>query len=356
MGRKKKDEIEAENQMEEKDELADEIEEVLTEGVEKINNVEPKWNKVLSTGSTLLDLAISGGRIRGGGIPGGVILEIFGPSGAGKTSVLSELASSAQYNGGEANFFDPEARLDKEYARIYQLELDKKNYHRPDTVNQLFDEIWNWKPENNEAINLIAADSLASLSTEMEMESEDKMGMKRAKDFSQGLRKTCRLIANNNWVIACSNQERESQNGLVTPGGKGIPYYSSLRIRIYPALQNKYVSKSKTIDGVKQDKIIGIKSICQVKKSSLDDPFREVPLFIMSKVGIDDIRGNLQWLKEATKNTKYVAVDKEFGTIDTAIKHIEENDLEDVLRENIIDFWEKIENSFKIERKQKKRR
>ena len=37
---------------------------------------------VVSTGSTLLDLAISGGRIRGGGIPTGILMEIFGPSGA----------------------------------------------------------------------------------------------------------------------------------------------------------------------------------------------------------------------------------------------------------------------------------
>ena len=34
--------------------------------------------QVLSTGSTLLDLAISGKRVRGGGVPGGVLMEIFG--------------------------------------------------------------------------------------------------------------------------------------------------------------------------------------------------------------------------------------------------------------------------------------
>ena len=32
---------------------------------------------IVSTGSTQLDLAIYGGRVRGGGIPGGIIIEIF---------------------------------------------------------------------------------------------------------------------------------------------------------------------------------------------------------------------------------------------------------------------------------------
>ena len=46
----------------------------------------------ISTGSTLADLAISGGRIRGGGLPSGILVEIFGPSGSGKTVLLSEIA------------------------------------------------------------------------------------------------------------------------------------------------------------------------------------------------------------------------------------------------------------------------
>ena len=52
---------------------------------------EGDFGTVISTGSTLLDLAISGGRVRGGGIPAGILLEIYGPSGTGKTSVLAEM-------------------------------------------------------------------------------------------------------------------------------------------------------------------------------------------------------------------------------------------------------------------------
>ena len=47
--------------------------------------MEGNTETMISTGSTLLDLAISGTRVRGGGLPGGILVEIFGPAGSGKT-------------------------------------------------------------------------------------------------------------------------------------------------------------------------------------------------------------------------------------------------------------------------------
>ena len=49
--------------------LTEEVKKVTISPIEKSKKVEVK--KVISTGSTLLDLAISGNRIRGGGVPGG---------------------------------------------------------------------------------------------------------------------------------------------------------------------------------------------------------------------------------------------------------------------------------------------
>jgi len=57
--------------------------------VDSVKTKKPEYDgdfgQCISTGSTLLDLAISGGRIRGGGLPGGILVEVFGPSGVGKT-------------------------------------------------------------------------------------------------------------------------------------------------------------------------------------------------------------------------------------------------------------------------------
>jgi len=320
---------------------------------------EGDFNSVVSTGSTLLDLAISGGRVRGGGVPSGILMEIYGPSGMGKTSILAEMCADTQIKGGNVKFLDPEARLDQEYMRIYGMELIKENYFMPNTVNEVFEHILKWEPDppKKGGVNLIATDSLAALSSELELSDKgDAMGMKIAKDFSQGLRKTCTLIKKNNFIVACSNQIRQNTTGNeVTSGGKGIPFYASLRIRIGPPAKNKYLSATKTINNVKHEKIYGIQSICTVKKSSVDDPFRTANVFIVFGVGIDDVRANLAYVKQMTNATSYVAINESFGRMDTAIKHIEDNNLEIDLKNQVIDLWEEIEREFKTSRKPKRR-
>ena len=106
---------------------------------------------------------------------------------------------------------------------------------------------------------------------------------------------------------------------------------------------------------MKQEKIYGIQSICSVKKSSIDDPYRTANLYIVFGLGIDDVRANLAYLKQNTEATSYVAVDKEFGSMNAAINHIEDNNLELELKEQVINLWEEIENTFKSKRKPKRR-
>jgi recombination protein RecA len=321
----------------------------------KITKKKKEKQAFLSTGSTLLDLAISGGVSKYGGIPPGIIVEIFGPSSSGKTAILSEASAYAQARKGEIQFLDPEGRLIKEYSRIYGVSLNKDNYHRPDTVAEVFERIRSWKP-SEKGFNIIATDSLAALSTDLEMDGGDKMGMRRAKEFSEGLRKTCRMIVNNGWIILCSNQERESQGGsLVTPGGKGIPYYASLRIRIYPQYRNGKIEKKKKIRGKEHTKIIGIRSECKIMKSSIDDPLRTAPINVIFGYGIDDIRANLQWYKEAMGSKKYIAADNESATMDKSIKYIEKNRLQIELKNMVVDLWHEIEDSFDVKREKKKR-
>jgi recombination protein RecA len=327
----------------------------ITEGISNPEERKSPPLQVVSTGSTLLDLSISGKVIKGGGIPTGNLVEVFGPSGAGKTSILAEIAASCQAGNGDVLFLDPEARLNQEYARIYGVELNPEQYLRPDTVTEMFDKIWEWKPKG-EGVNGVFADSLAALSTKMEIEDEDKYGMRRAKEFSEGLRKTCRLIANNDWIVVCSNQIREGPSGETTPGGRAIPYYSSLRIRVGPPAQGGKIVKIITLaNGKKHEKIIGIRSNCIIKKSSLDDPFRSCSISILFGYGIDDIRENLQYLKDGLGLSKYKAVDQEFSFMEKAIAHIEENKLQDQLKQEVIDLWEEIEAKFVVIRKRKER-
>jgi len=318
------------------------------------------FETVISSGSTLLDLAISGKRIHGGGLPGGILVEAFGPSQSGKTALLSEVSGNIGTQGGESQFNDPEARLDKEFASIFGMKLNPKNYYRPDTVTELFKNIHTWEPKNDttsQTIHGIFADSLAALSTEMEMEKEegDKMGTRRAKEFSEGLRKTCRLIKKKNFLMICSNQIRMNIDTYgpkyTTPGGEAVKFYSSVRLKFSnPEKINKVIR----VGGKEVKKVIGIETEIEVVKS-VDEPYRKAPVIIIYGYGIDDVRANLQYIKDYKKNTMYcVGETKLSQSMEDAIQIVEEKNLENELREEVIDLWEKIEHKFETIRKLRK--
>lgn len=321
----------------------------------------PNFNTMVSTGSTLFDLAISFKRIRGGGIPSGIFVELFGPPASGKTAVLAEIAASAQERGGNVKFLDAEARLDRDYAEIYGLKLPDCDYYRPNTVSELFDLIDEFIEEEtvSDVPSIICADSLAALVTDAQISGDDAYGMRRGKEFSEGLRLVCTKIANKGWTIIASNQEREGPGGVNTPGGRAIKYYASLRIRVKPAYPQGKIKISRTvIMGDKKrafEKVIGIDSVCEVVKSTVDEPYREAPISIVFGYGIDDIRANLTWYKDVTGKGYVLGDEKLGGRIDKAIEVVEAAGLENKLREQVIDAWEEIDRLFDQNRIKKKR-
>lgn len=313
---------------------------------------------VISTGSTLLDLAISGGIMRGGGVIGGIFIEAFGPSGSGKTVLLASLAGNVQRQGGDAMFADPEARINKQFASMFGFELKDYDYHRPDTVTELFKLARKWEPKGEKgSINGIFADSLAALSTDMEMDNEDgdKMGMRRAKEFSEQLRKFCRILAQENYIMACSNQIRENADAgpygqkYTTPGGKAVEFYASLRLRFQSP--SKIYDKIK-VKGQEIKKAIGTEVMVEVVKSSIDKPFRTAPINIIFDYGIDDIRANLQFIKKYSGQSVYTCGGEKLDkSLKDSILIIEENELEQDLRNEVIDLWEALEKKFDSNRK-----
>jgi len=316
---------------------------------------------MISTGSTLLDLAISGTRIAGGGIPGGIIVEIFGPSGSGKTVLLSEVAGAIKRADGDVMFHDPEGRLNDQFAKIFDLDIETIDYARTNTIPEVFSKIRSWKPRGN--INGIMADSLAALSTNLEMSNDDgdKMGMRRAKEFSEELRKTARILAQSNMLLVCSNQLRVNVGAtfgpkFTTPGGEAIGYYSSLRLQIKPTLKNSKIKRTETVKGKEVIRIVGITSEVTVVKSSIDKPYRTAPVTILFDYGIDDIRENLKFIKTFSDANVYTIRGQKLSpSLEKSIDMVERNDQEDELREEVIDLWTAMEERFESDRKKKKR-
>lgn len=340
--------------------IEEEVKERVNAPKEKKSEYDGSTETMISTGSTLLDLAISGGRVHGGGIPAGILVEIFGPESSGKTVMLCEIAGEVQRQGGEIQFQDTEARLNQQFAQIFDFDTETIDITTPSTVTEVFQDLRKWIPDNG-MINGSFTDSLAALSTEMEMENEegDKMGMRRAKEFSEQLRKTCRILAQTDTLLVCSNQVRENVDRgkfgkkWKAPGGKGIAFYSSLRLgtSILGSL-----SRERTFKGKKIKQIYGVLIEVEIVKSSVWKPGRKAQIAIDYDYGIDDIRENLDYLKKTQNLKGYKIGNKEVGaTRDAAIAYVEKHGLQDELREEVIKLWKEIDELFKVEREKKKR-
>jgi recombination protein RecA len=313
---------------------------------------------MISSGSTLLDLAISGGRVRGGGIPSGILVEIFGPASSGKTVMLCEIAGTVQRQGGQVSFRDPEARLVKEFARLFGLNVEDIEYSMPNTVPEVFKPIRTWDPKPAGKIHGAFADSLAALSTDWEMDEKDQYGMRRAKEFSEELRKTCRVIREKNLLVVCSNQVRQNLDAgpygqrYKAPGGEAVGFYSSLRLR---TSSPQKIKKSVKTAGKELKRAIGIQTEVEVFKSSVWEPYHTAPLYIIFDYGIDDIRANLQYIKDMTGAKIYQVEDEEYKSLLNACQAVEKYNYEEKLRNGVIDLWEEVEEKFKQERKPKDR-
>ncbi len=316
-------------------------------------------SSIVSTGSTLLDLAISGGVFPTGGLPGGILVEIFGPSSTGKTVLLSEIAGAIQRRGGLVQFCDPEGRLNKQFALLFGLDVDAIEYSMPDTISEVFEPIRKWKPDPIDGVpHGIFADSLTALSTEMELDDKDPYGTRRAKEFSEKLRMVCRGFVEHNILMVCSNQVRQNINAgpfeqkYYSPGGEAIGFYSSVRLRCSLRERTK---KTRKIRGQEHSSVIGVKIEVQVFKNSIWAPYHTAPVHIRFDYGIDDVSANLQYIKTNTKQTKYGLGDLDlYSSLEKSAGAVEDDKLEGQLRQEVIQLWNEIEDAFSTDRKKRR--
>lgn len=340
MARKSKKEME---------DVVKEMEEVSTTPLEKIDEFKPRFDKVVSTGSTLLDLELSGHKVHGGGLPGGVMVELYGPESVGKTVLLSEIIASTLIRGGNYRILDPEGRIDTEYTRIYGIELDKSNYYMPRRIKEMFNLVDNWKNIDTSFINVAGNDSLAALISELEYEEKDLRGQSRPKEFSEQLRKIIIPIRQRNLLFVCTNQIREKDMGRYdSSGGHAIPHYSSYRIKM---MHMDTLEDTVTLDNGKTiTRPKGTVTRCTITKSSSSASGRKTDIYIVENMGIDDVRANLQYLKDMNKDSTYKFLDQSFKGLESAIKYIYNNKLQKELREEVITLWNKIDELFNNKR------
>jgi recombination protein RecA len=273
----------------------------------------------IPTGALALDLALGIG-----GIPRGRVTEIFGSEASGKTTLAQHIIAQTQKTGGIAAYIDAEHALDPSYAANCGVNLSDLLISQPDTGEQAL-EITE-RLVRSSAVDVIIIDSVAALVPRAEIEGEmgDAHVGLQARLMSQALRKLSAAISKSNVAVIFINQLREKVgiifgNPEVTPGGRALKFYASVRIDLRRG------------DTIKQgSEVVGARVRARVVKNKVAPPFRSAEFDIMFNHGISR-EGNLIDLGVAAGILKKAGAFFAYG--DTKLGQGREN-AKDYLREH----------------------
>lgn len=264
----------------------------------------------LSTGCTLLDLVVGGGK--GMGFPAGRIVNVVGDKSSGKTFVCTEMIAANHHKFGKRlkfNYDDSETGFTFDTEGLYGVEILPEGTLLSQTVEEMDANVGTFLHKLRDSqLGIYVVDSLDGLSdSEKETMSEERRklneagkeitdkgtyGMGTAKFLSQHFFKTkAGPLAEKNSLLVIISQVRENIGaGIygkkhVRSGGKALDFYC------HTVLWLANVCKI-----MKGDRQIGVVVEAKTEKSKTPRPFRKCRFSIYFDYGVDDIGSNLDYL------------------------------------------------------------
>lgn len=218
----------------------------------------------VSTGIPELDKIVQG-------YPLGRVTEIYGMEGVGKTSITLMSIAGMQKAGKKVLFCDVENALNPVRAAEFGVDLKELFVTTEVTIEAISDLVIGYAKD----FDAVIVDSLAAMVPADEFEGdagEAHMGLK-ARRMGQFMRKAIKVISESNTALIFINQQRESLEMFsakyYTPGGKAVPFATSLRIELTSPKSKGKIEK--TVKGVKTR--VGQKVWAKVIKSKVSKPY-----------------------------------------------------------------------------------
>jgi len=219
---------------------------------------------VVSSGVLSLDIALGVG-----GYPHGRIVEIFGPEGSCKTTLMLQAIASAQKLGNVCTFIDAEHSMDLGYAQRLGVNTQDLIVYQPDYGEIALDLVQDLAPKLGVG-DIIVVDSVAALTPKVELEGEmmdQQMGL-HARLMSKAMRKINGVVSKAGAIVLFVNQTRQKigvqwGNPEVTTGGNSLKFYTSVRIEVRKAGAIK-----------DKDEVVGHQVKLKVVKNKVAPPFK----------------------------------------------------------------------------------
>jgi recombination protein RecA len=191
---------------------------------------EERRRDAIRTGFGPLDSALAGG------LPRSSIIELFGPSSSGKTTLALQIAARAQRDGATAAWIDAEHAFDAPYAASLGVRVSEMPLAQPGSAEQALEIAC--KLADSAAVDLLIVDSAAALVPQLELESaigESGEGL-HGRVLAAGLRKLVRIVARSGTVALFLNQTRSHGSvGESSAGGPPLKLYATVRIALSDA-------------------------------------------------------------------------------------------------------------------------